>query len=126
MIIQTIVQGDEPTESGRTLSTEELTKALEVYNQKDVRLGEVMDENFTVNSSIDLANTAFIIEDAFLDEDNILCAQIKPLDTPMGKIIFHEGLLPNIKFTPRYSGVVNEDGTVTDIEMISIDAYNGV
>lgn len=78
-------------------------------------LGEL---EHSADLTVNLAKVSHVTEE-IIQEDNLLYGTIKILDIPKGREV--ETLLPNLKLGFRGTGMVNEDGTISDIELITFD-----
>jgi hypothetical protein len=67
---------------------------------------------------INLSKISHAVVD-LIQEKNLLYGDIKILDTPKGKEA--ELLFPRLELGLRGMGMVNEDGTISDIELITFD-----
>lgn len=80
--------------------------------------GELISDS---SNDVNLNRVSHIVENARV-VDGSLVADIRVLDTPMGKIV--ESLIDNgilIKTSIRATGMVGDDNTVTDLKLITFD-----
>ena len=72
--------------------------------------------------AINLDRVSHIVKDTYIDDEGWWIGVIEPLGTPMGNILtqlLESGIRP--KLLPRSTGMVSDDGKVTDIDIISLD-----
>lgn len=112
----TLLVLDEPSESGRIYTTEAIQKAISKLNGG--LLGTIGN---TTSARVNPESVGFAVSDIRI-EGNQLIGKITPLQTPAGQIvqkIITDGI---VAFSPVGTGVINEDGTVTDYNFISVSA----
>lgn len=105
-----------PSKKGYLFSRE----VTEQIAQTEQALGTFYDPS-SVELTIDLSKVSHIAKNLRLEND-VLLADIEPLGTPMGNIL-KELLTANTKleFYPRGTGLLAEDGAISDYKLISID-----
>jgi len=110
--------GEPMPESGRTFPKEELEKAIAKYNEKETKLGHLgLQESSTVN----LDRVSHKVNNVYM-KDNTVYAEVTVLDTPMGNIT--KQLIEadaTMTLVPTGTGKVDENNTITDYELTSID-----
>jgi hypothetical protein len=119
---------DIPMPSGRIYTKEAMFKALDEYREfiaAKRALGELAgSEQYNSTMGILLTNVSHMIEDIWIDEDNFVCADIRIMDTPSGRILKEFVEDPNLVWIPRGNGTLEENKvTVKDYTLTSIDAW---
>ena len=118
-----MIKCDEPTVNDRVYLEEEVELAIAKWNKIDYeRLGEMNDHNPEPALAINLDRVSHIVKDTYIDDEGWWIGVIEPLGTPMGNILtqlLESGIRP--KLLPRSTGMVSDDGKVTDIDIISLD-----
>lgn len=119
---------DHPNRNGRIYPQDVLEKAIQNYNEKDYKFGEL---GYPITQNVELQHISHRINEVKL-KDNNFCANIELLDTPSGKIakeIVKAGL--NLHIKPRMlintekvkkgPGKHTGQEVVTEMDIISFD-----
>lgn len=117
-----------PNSNGRIYPKDVLEKAIQNYNEKDYKFGELGN---TTTTNVELQHISHKVNEVKL-KDNNLCANIELLDTPSGKIaqdIIKSGLnlqikprmLINTEKVKRGPGKHTGQEVVTEMDIISFD-----
>lgn len=108
---------DRPTANGRMYLREEVEEAISKLKTLPL-LGRCGSDG---GMNISLTDVAFTVENLRFNEYNCLIADIKTLETPMGKTF--EPLLDLCEYTTVGTGMLNDkDGTVSDFKLSYISA----
>lgn len=111
---------DEPTNiSGRIYPTEEVQKAIIKTQLSHKKMYVTFNDEATMDGSINLANITHAVNRIFV-EDGYLKIEAKVIDTPA--YLIYKGLVDEgcyYKVYPVCTGIVNEDKTVKDIEILN-------
>ena len=124
-INNTVIKVDTPNANGRTYPLREVVREAEkiqslIDGQSTLLGGNGDNSIYTHDISMDM-NTTHTIEKVWMEGDE-LKAEIKLLDTPEG-IKIKESIEAGVKFKliPRGTAIVNNNGMVSDYDLITID-----
>ena len=129
MIVKSLKLGEASSTSGMIYPVEEMREAIGRYKKTVIpnkcAFGQfVMGSSYHTEGSIgsiNLSETSHLILDVGIDSDNYLWAEIKFLDTMLGRLA-QNALQDNIAWSPRGVGTVDEKTkTISGYELLGID-----
>jgi len=115
---------DVPNKNGTIYPREELKKAIEKYNNEDVKTGRALGLNHQPTEYVfPLSDASFKVKNIeFSESENYYVADIEILPTPKGKEL--EGILKKIDEGDyrivTYSMGTVENGVIKDMQIVSV------
>lgn len=117
MIIETLIKANTPTINGRVYSKDLLK---EICQMKTPQYGQL----YSIYPITDISKISHEINNLFVNENGLLCVDITPFSTPMGKILSslnQDHIFANICFNVDNISDDGKDFTIKSIESINID-----
>ena len=120
-----VITVDTPNHNGRVYPRAEMERAIDKFNDRlpehplfgELGYGPALD-----GTSISLDRVSHKVDKMFIEGDNVM-AKITVMDTPMGNILktLCEEAPNAVMLGPRGTGVVDEDGNVSEYTLITVD-----